>query len=100
MSMLSELEFRSKIFMIKTINGATFRKMIIAGASLLEQNKKYVDSLNVFPVPDGDTGTNMFLTMKSAMNEVTQCPNNTVEALSSAFAKGALNIVILSTRYD
>ena len=76
--------------MIKTINGATFRKMIIAGASLLEQNKKYVDSLNVFPVPDGDTGTNMFLTMKSAMNEVTQCPNNTVEALSSAFAKGAL----------
>ena len=51
--------------MIKSINGATFRKMIVAGASLLEQNKKYVDSLNVFPVPDGDTGTNMFLTMKS-----------------------------------
>ena len=76
--------------MIKTINGATFRKMIVAGASLLEQNKKYVDSLNVFPVPDGDTGTNMFLTMKSAVNEVSQCPSNTVEALSNAFAKGAL----------
>lgn len=76
--------------MIKTINGATFRKMIVAGASLLEQNKKYVDSLNVFPVPDGDTGTNMFLTMKSAVTELTQCPANTIESLSNAFAKGAL----------
>ena len=76
--------------MIKTINGQTFRKMIIAGAGLLEQNKKYVDSLNVFPVPDGDTGTNMFLTMKSAVSEVSQCPSSTIDALSDAFAKGAL----------
>lgn len=76
--------------MIKTINGATFRKMIVAGAGLLEQNKEYVNSLNVFPVPDGDTGTNMFLTMKSAVNEVSQCINNTLESLSQAFAKGAL----------
>lgn len=76
--------------MIKTINGATFRKMIVAGAGLLEQNKKYVDSLNVFPVPDGDTGTNMFLTMKSAVNEVSQCINNNIDSLSHAFAKGAL----------
>ncbi len=76
--------------MIKSINGQTFRKMIVAGAGLLEQNKKYVDSLNVFPVPDGDTGTNMFLTMKSAVNEVSQCPTSTVDGLSEAFAKGAL----------
>lgn len=76
--------------MIKTINGQTFRKMILAGAGLLEQNKKYVDSLNVFPVPDGDTGTNMFLTMKSAVNEVSQCPSSNIDALSDAFAKGAL----------
>ena len=76
--------------MIKTINGATFRKMIIAGAGLLEQNKKYVDSLNVFPVPDGDTGTNMFLTMKSAVNEVSQCITNNLDSLSKAFSKGAL----------
>lgn len=64
--------------------------MIVAGAGLLEQNKKYVDSLNVFPVPDGDTGTNMYLTMKSAVNEVSQCINNNIDALSQAFAKGAL----------
>ena len=76
--------------MIKTINGATFRKMIIAGAGLLEQNKKYVDSLNVFPVPDGDTGTNMFLTMKSAVNELSKCINNNLDSLSEAFSKGAL----------
>lgn len=76
--------------MIKTINGATFRKMIVAGAGLLEQNKKYVDSLNVFPVPDGDTGTNMFLTMKSAVNELSKCINNNIDSLSQAFAKGAL----------
>ena len=64
--------------------------MIVAGAGLLEQNKKYVDSLNVFPVPDGDTGTNMFLTMKSAVNEVSKCINNNMDSLSEAFAKGAL----------
>ena len=76
--------------MIKTINGATFRKMILAGASLLEQNKEYVNSLNVFPVPDGDTGTNMFLTMKSAVNEISQSMSNNLDVLSQAFAKGAL----------
>ena len=76
--------------MQKTINGATFRKMVLAGVSLLEQNKEYVDSLNVFPVPDGDTGTNMFLTMKSAVTEVNKCMNNDIVALSEAFSKGAL----------
>jgi len=76
--------------MQKSINGGTFRKMILAGVSLLEQNKDYVDSLNVFPVPDGDTGTNMFLTMKSAANEINKCMDNDVAALSEAFAKGAL----------
>lgn len=76
--------------MQKTINGATFRKMVLAGVSLLEQNKEYIDSLNVFPVPDGDTGTNMFLTMKSAVGEVNKCMNNDLASLSEAFSKGAL----------
>ncbi len=76
--------------MQKSINGATFRKMILGGVSLLDQNKQYVDSLNVFPVPDGDTGTNMFLTMKSAGNEVNNCPDNSMLNLCEAFAKGAL----------
>ena len=76
--------------MQKTINGSVFRKMIMAGASLLEQNKKLVDALNVFPVPDGDTGTNMFLTIKSASAEVNNCINNSMDSLCEAYAKGAL----------
>lgn len=76
--------------MQKAINGATFRKMIMGGVSLLDQNKQLVDSLNVFPVPDGDTGTNMFLTMKSAGNEVNNCQDNSIQSICQAFAKGAL----------
>ncbi len=76
--------------MLKSINGATFKKMVLAGVSLLEQNKEYIDSLNVFPVPDGDTGTNMFLTMKSAVGEINKCMNTDLVSLSEAFAKGAL----------
>lgn len=76
--------------MQKTINGSVFRKMIIAGASLLEQNKKLVDALNVFPVPDGDTGTNMFLTIKNASAEVNNCINNNMDSICEAYSKGAL----------
>ena len=76
--------------MQKTINGSILKKMIIAGGVLLEQNKKFVDSLNVFPVPDGDTGTNMSMTMKSATKEVANCMNNNIDAICEAFAKGAL----------
>ena len=49
-----------------------------------------VDALNVFPVPDGDTGTNMFLTLKSSVNEVNNCVNNNLENLCEAYSKGAL----------
>ncbi len=76
--------------MQKTINGSVIKKMILAGGVLLEQNKKLVDSLNVFPVPDGDTGTNMSMTMKSACKEVSNCMNNNLDAICEAFAKGAL----------
>jgi DAK2 domain fusion protein YloV len=76
--------------MQKNINGATFRKMILASASVLEDNKEYVNSLNVFPVPDGDTGTNMSLTLKSACGEVKTCPNNNLDRLADAFSKGSL----------
>lgn len=76
--------------MQKNINGNMLRKMLLAGASLLEENKSYVDSLNVFPVPDGDTGTNMSLTMRSVVTEVNNCPNNSIDSVCEAFAKGAL----------
>lgn len=64
--------------------------MILSASSLLDENRKYVDSLNVFPVPDGDTGTNMNLTFKSATKEVNECPNNNLDSLAEAITKGAL----------
>ncbi len=74
----------------KTINGAALRKMFSSAFSLVEDNKKEIDALNVFPVPDGDTGTNMSLTLKSAATEMNNCESNTVEAICVAFNRGAL----------
>ena len=76
--------------MQKTINGATLRKMLVTAYSLLEENKDNIDALNIFPVPDGDTGTNMTLTLKSAVAEMNACEGNSIEALSVAFNRGAL----------
>ena len=76
--------------MQKVINGALFRKMILAGAQLLEDNKSYVDSLNVFPVPDGDTGTNMSLTMSSACKQIENVTNTDMSTLANELSKGAL----------
>ncbi|MEG1711220.1 MAG: DAK2 domain-containing protein [Clostridia bacterium] len=72
------------------ITPAILKRMLIAGGKLLEINKQIVDSLNVFPVPDGDTGTNMSLTMKSAVKEVYSAANNNMEELSKKLASGAL----------
>ena len=75
---------------MQKINGAILRKMVIGAYNYLEANKKYIDSLNVYPVPDGDTGNNMFLTFKSATNEVNNCATNNMDALNEALSKGAL----------
>lgn len=64
--------------------------MLLTSYSLLEENRKNIDALNVFPVPDGDTGTNMCLTFKSAINEMNLCENNSLEPLCVAFNRGAL----------
>ena len=74
----------------KTINGSTLRKMFLNAFSLVEENKKNIDALNVFPVPDGDTGTNMSLTLKSAVTEMNTCESNTIESICVAFNRGAL----------
>jgi len=76
--------------MQKTINGATFRRMVNAANIFLETNKKYIDSLNVFPVRDGDTGGNMSSTFKSATKYINECPTNNFDALGEALSKGAL----------
>ena len=74
----------------KIVTGAMFRKMVISGANYLENNKEYVDSLNVFPVPDGDTGTNMSMTMRSCVKEVNMITTNNLEDIADAVSKGAL----------
>ena len=74
----------------KTINGSTLRMMCLNAFSLVEENKKNIDALNVFPVPDGDTGTNMSLTLKSAVTEMNACESNTLESICVAFNRGAL----------
>ena len=76
--------------MPKTIGGTEFRKMIVSGAKFLEINRAKVDSLNVFPVPDGDTGTNMSLTIQSAVKELSLCSSNRLSELCDSVSKGAL----------
>ena len=76
--------------MHKTINSIEFRKMILVGAKQLEINRAKVDALNVFPVPDGDTGTNMSLTMQSAVKELTACQSNVFSEVCNSVSKGAL----------
>jgi hypothetical protein len=76
--------------MQKTINSTEFRKMIATGARLLEINRAKVDALNVFPVPDGDTGTNMSLTLQSSVKEMNACTSNRFQEICDAVSKGAL----------
>ena len=76
--------------MSKTINGSTLRKMFANAFSLVEEKKQDIDALNVFPVPDGDTGTNMSLTLKSAVAEMNACESNSIESVCVSFNRGAL----------
>jgi DAK2 domain fusion protein YloV len=75
---------------IKTIDAATLKKMFLAGAASIEAKKEYINELNVFPVPDGDTGTNMTLTIMSAVKEVNALTNPSIEELAKAISGGSL----------
>lgn len=74
----------------KHINHAVMRRMVIAGAISLDINRTQIDALNVFPVPDGDTGTNMSLTMKSVVNELNNLTTASMGELADAISQGAL----------
>ena len=74
----------------KVIDGLMLRDMAIAGSALLDQNREAVDALNVFPVPDGDTGTNMSLTMQSAIREINSKEFLRADEAAQALSKGAL----------
>ena len=73
-----------------TINASLCAKMFLAGAKNLESKKEWINELNVFPVPDGDTGTNMTLTIMSAAKEVAALDSLTMETLAKAISSGSL----------
>ena len=75
---------------VKTINTELFRKMFLAGAANLEAKKEFINELNVFPVPDGDTGTNMTLTIMSAAKEVQSLENADMLTIAKAISSGSL----------
>ena len=72
------------------INGQHFRNMVINASNMLEDEKEYVNSLNVFPVPDGDTGTNMSMTFKAAVQEIENMSTKSIAEVSQKLARGAL----------
>ena len=74
----------------KTINVDVLAKMFLAGAQNIEAKKDYINELNVFPVPDGDTGTNMSMTIMSAAKEVTALNNPEMKDLAKAISSGSL----------
>ena len=83
---------------LNTIDAKMLAKMFLAGAKNLESKKEWINELNVFPVPDGDTGTNMTMTIMSAAKEVTALGDelsmeNLSKAISSGSLRGASDIV-------
>jgi DAK2 domain fusion protein YloV len=82
----------NRIFVLQQfpVNGKAVKRLAQAAYAWLEANKQTVNALNVFPVPDGDTGTNMTLTMKSAMEEIKTVPEDKADEVLNALAQGAL----------
>ena len=76
----------------KTINVDVLAKMFLAGAQNIEAKKDYINELNVFPVPDGDTGTNMSMTIMSAAKEVTALNKPAMKDLAKAISSGSLRV--------
>jgi hypothetical protein len=75
---------------VRTIDGRRLKTLVSAGLAWLRLNQQLVNSLNVFPVPDGDTGTNMVLTMQAAYNEIAQSDESNFGRVSHSVAHGAL----------
>lgn len=84
----SDLQVQDSV--ITSINGETFNSLVNAALTWLKTNQQIVNSLNVFPVPDGDTGTNMLLTMQSAKNEIKNTTEKNIGKIAHSFAQGAL----------
>ena len=84
--------FRKEVLILKIeyLDGALLKRAFIGATNYLEKNKEEVNALNVFPVPDGDTGTNMSLTMQSAMKQVLNIEDSNVSKVATAASNGSL----------
>src|SRR5690242_12476117 len=71
-------------------NGQDLKKAILAGHAWLEQHREAINALNVFPVPDGDTGTNMSLTLRAATKEIAQAADTSASVIAEKLSRGAL----------
>jgi DAK2 domain fusion protein YloV len=87
---VDEITHKKLIKQYTIIDGSTLRKLTNASLSWLQTHQQLINSLNVFPVPDGDTGTNMLLTMQSAWDEIANISDRSIGKLSKAIAHGAL----------
>ena len=75
---------------MEILNGNTFASMLRSGAAMLEEKREEVNDLNVFPIPDGDTGDNMFMTIDSGNTEVMSYGDSSLEEVAASAAKGIL----------
>ena len=75
---------------MNTLDAITLQKLFLAGAKRIEAKKEYINELNVFPVPDGDTGTNMTMTIMAAVREINKITDVTVDNLCKAMSSGSL----------
>src|SRR5437764_14289826 len=75
---------------ISVFDGQDLKKALLAGAACLEEHREIINALNVFPVPDGDTGSNMYATMQAALRGVIDCEDTSAGVISARLAHGAL----------
>lgn len=85
-----ETQKRLEKFRSAPMDGQALKRLVEAGLTWLRTNQQTVNALNVFPVPDGDTGTNMVLTMQSAYNEISELGHRSVDDMAAAVSQGAL----------
>lgn len=76
---------------MKRVDGNLFKKMVVTGATVLHNNHPEIDALNVFPVPDGDTGTNMSLTFSAGASEIENLNSNDIYEVSKKLSKRFVN---------
>jgi len=86
----SEYQARLQQFKSKPLDGLALKKLVEAGLAWLKANQATVNALNVFPVPDGDTGTNMVLTMQAAYSEINDLGQRHIGQMAQAISQGAL----------